>query len=148
MSVSPAAAAALAADKVRAVVVRHIVNYLSALGILDKRSLGNENYQVLCGRAVELGTLAVLSVLRDKFMLILKCEERIRARINTENYVSAMTTVSAVRSAVRNVFLASEGHRAISAVSRFYKYSYVIYKHTLPQSIPYSFKMVFHSEKS
>ena len=148
MSVTPTAATCLAAKIVRAVVIRHIVKYLTRCGILDERSGGNKNNEILCGCAVDLSALSVAAVFRYELMPIFECKQGVRAGINTENNVSAVSAVTTVRAAVRNVLLASERDRTVSTVARFYIYFYVIYKHIPPQSIPYSPRIAFQLLKS
>ena len=129
MPVAPAASTALAAYKIRAVILGHIVNYLAACGVLYKRSGGNGYHKVLGGLAEEFVALAVLTVARDKFVLITESKQGIGALVNAENYASALAAVAAVGAAVRNVFLTVKGYRAVSAVARLNVNFNVIYKH-------------------
>ena len=57
------------------------------------------------------------------------CQEGIAPRVNSENYISAVTSVASVRPAVRNVFFSVKGNGSVSAVSCLYVNSNVIYKH-------------------
>ena len=101
----------------------------TACGVLDKRSGGNHNHEILGSLAEELVTLAVLAVAGYELVLITESEQGVGALINAENYASALAAVSAVGAAVRNVFLAVKGYRTISAVACLYVNFNVIYKH-------------------
>jgi hypothetical protein len=78
---------------------------------------------------VELGSHAVAAVTRNEFTLISECKQGIRARINTENYISAVSAVSTRGAACRNVFLSVKGYSAVSAVTCLNIDFYLVYKH-------------------
>jgi hypothetical protein len=67
-------------------------------------------------------------------MAVFKCEQGVTAGVHTENDIAAVSAVTAVRTAVRNVFLAMERYRSVTAVACLYINSNVIYKHFLPQN--------------
>jgi hypothetical protein len=100
MTVSPTAATALAAKVVCAVVVGHIVNDLAGFLILDERSGRNENDEIVGSCSVELTASAVAAVLGYKFVAVFEGEQCINTCVNAENYISAVTAVASVGTAV------------------------------------------------
>jgi hypothetical protein len=129
VSVAPTASATLTAEIVRSVVISHIVNYLSALLIANESSRGNEYHKVVGSRSVKLAALAVAAILGYKLVAVFEGEKCVTALVNTEDDIAAVSAVSAVRTAVRNVFLSVKGNCSVAAVSCLYVYSYIIYKH-------------------
>ena len=71
------------------------------------------------------GTAAI----SKKLMTIFILKERVISVFNTENDVSAVSAVTAVGTAVGNVFFSVEADSAVSAVARLHVYSYVICNH-------------------
>ena len=75
MAIAKASASALATDEIRAVVHRHIVDYLAAFNLFDKRSGGDEYDSIGCGYAVALCALTVASVFGNEFSLVSEGEK-------------------------------------------------------------------------
>ena len=97
--------------------------------VADQRSGGDHDYKVLRRGAVELGALAVSAVLGDELVLVTKGKKGVTAGVHAKDDASAPSSVTAVGSAVGDVFFPTEGNGAVSAVSCLYVNSNVIYKH-------------------
>ena len=129
MTVSPTAAAALAKNELA--VGAHIEDYLTALGILNKRALGNGNDNVLTALAVHLTRHTVLSVFSNEFALIAEGKKGVCTVVNSENNISATAAVAAIGTTGTDVLFSMEGDGTVSAVTRLNVNLNIIYKHIL-----------------
>ncbi|MNJ50843.1 hypothetical protein D3C77_461310 [compost metagenome] len=76
-----------------------------------------------------------------KVPLITKIHQRSQTFVNAEDDISALTAISARRTAFRDVFLAPESYDAVAAVTAFNVYFRFIYKHAFTLFI--NFRITF-----
>ena len=134
MLVAPAAASALAEDKIG--IVGHILDDLVGRGIAHDRAARHLNDQILAALAGAAAALPVHAVGRGVFALIAEVHQRGKIVVHAQDDVAAAAAVAAVRPARRDIFLAVERHGAVSAVAGLDGYFNFIYKHQLSPLLP------------
>ena len=106
----------------------HIRNNLARLDIAHTRSDRNLNYKVLTAFAVLHVSSAVFAVLCTEESCKLEIKQCVHVFIGKENNIAPPAAVSAVRSAVTDVFLSVEACASVAAVACFYNYPRLINK--------------------
>ena len=124
MSVSPAAFTAAAENEI--ISLRHIDDNFAAFGILNHSSGWNGKDNILAVCAVELIRHTVTAVFGDELMTVFVFSKRGISVFYAENDVSAVSAVTAVGTAVRNVFFSVKADCAVTAVACFHVYLYII----------------------
>ena len=127
MTVSPASSTSVIKNNI--LVAGDIVNYLFAFCVLDKSSARYKYNSILTVCTVEFRVAAVSSVLCNEFSFVTEREESVGAFVDTEDYISPVSAVSTVRTALCYIFFTSERYDSVSAVSCFCVNFNFIYKH-------------------
>ena len=126
----PAASAALDNDK--AIAISHILDHKAGFRIADHSSGRYGDLQILTVFSHKLPCGAVGTVFRHELAAVLKVQKGVLALVGDENDVAALTAVSAVGTAVRDVFFPAEGHGTVAALTRLDVNIDLIDKHTEP----------------
>src|SRR5699024_7030402 len=95
--------------------------------------------KVFCALAKAVLRTSVCAVFRAILSLKAEINERVHVVINHEHHISALSAVSAVRTACGYILFSVEGNAAVAAVSCRNGYLYFIYKHT-STSCPFNLK--------
>ena len=127
MLVAPAAASALAENKIR--IVGHILDDLIGRRIAHDRAARDLNDQIFPALAAAPCALSVLSVWCGVLALIAEVHQRGQIVVDTQDDVATLAAVAAVRAARRDVFFPVEGHRAVAAAAGLDENFNFIYKH-------------------
>ena len=130
MVVAVAAATAAAEDPLLSR-IDHLEENLLALGILDDRSDGHLQDDVLSVLALPEAETAARPVLGADHLAVLQVDERPQLRIGPQDDVAAPAAVSAVRSAFRNILRPVQMRAPGPSVPACTENSYVVYKVTL-----------------
>src|SRR5208283_4807871 len=96
---------------------RKIENLLARLLVVHNRSDWNLEQYVFALAAALVRAFAVASALRLVFGIEAEMHQRVMALAGFHNHVAAIAAVAARRPAAWNIFLATEGHAAIAAVT-------------------------------
>ncbi len=101
--------------------VRDVIENLLGLGVEFAHDSAHRNFEhkVFSALAVATGALTVRSALSPKVVLKTVIDQRGKLSRSLNNDVAAVTTISAVRSALRDVCFTAERHTTGSAVSAF-----------------------------
>ena len=113
--VAPAAAPALAQHE--GLVVGHVLDDLTALGVPHQCAPGHTDGQALAGLAGLAAALAVHTVGGHVFPLVAEVHQRGHVVVHHQDDGAAVAAVAAVGAACRDVLLTMERHRAVAAVA-------------------------------
>ena len=113
MLVPPAAAAALAEDKIGG--IGHILDDLVRGQISHDGASGHLDDQIFAVLAAAALALPVLAVRRGIFALVAEVHQRGQVVVDAQDDGAAVAAVAAVRAARGHVFFPVEGHRAVAA---------------------------------
>ena len=116
MQVAQATLAALG-DQRLGTIVGEVGNDLAGLEVADYGADRHAQHHVVATLAVAVRTAAVLAALRAKDPRVAKIDQRVEIAVGNRIDAAAATAVAAIRSALRNEFLAAERGDAVAAVA-------------------------------
>ena len=128
MNIAASASAALCSNKLISVVAE-ILHQKSCLLIDDKSTDRHLDIQVLTLLAVAFSLHSVLAVLSLILPLVIEVHQSPEIAVGNKNNTAAVTAVAAVRTAVRNVRVASECDCAVAALTGYYCNFRSVYEH-------------------
>ena len=109
-------------------VVGDVADVLARLGIIDHRSAGHVDVDVLAVRAVTLVPTAVAPVLRKDVALVLQVQQRPVVMVPAQVDVSTPAAVAPVGAAVRVILHVLQVHRPLAALARAAQYLHIVYE--------------------
>ena len=109
-------------------VIGYITNVFACLGIIHHGSARNVDIRVLTVGAMTLVSSAISAVFGIHVLLILQVKQRPEVMVSTQNDVTSMPTITAIRASVGLIFDVFQVHRASSALARTAYYSDIIYE--------------------
>jgi hypothetical protein len=127
MPVTQASATALEQNHLLAV-IGYIAKILTCLSVISDGSAGDFNDNVITVLAETLVAAAVSTVLGKSVTLIAQMQQCPVVAVTLKDNASALTAVTAVGTAVRDVFVMTQMGRSATALARPAKDLYVIYK--------------------
>ncbi len=127
MPVSQTSAAALKQNHLLTV-IGYIAKILTSLGIVGYRSARHLNDNIVSVLAETLVAAAVSAVLGKSVTLIAQVQQCPVVTVTLQDNASALSAVTAVGTAVRDVFIMTQMGRSATALARPAKDFYVVYK--------------------
>ena len=112
-----------------AVVVKYVGEHVARLFVLDDSAARHLDDKVLSAAPGAILARAVRAVFGAEMLGKTEVDERRRVGVRDKDYVSALASVAAVRSALGDVFFGVKRHRAVAAVTRFDKDRRYVQKH-------------------
>ena len=127
MPVSQTSAATLEQNHLLTV-IGYIAKILAGLGIVGYRSARHLNDNVIAVLAETLVAAAVSAVLGKCMTLVTQMQQCPVVAVTLQDNASALSAVTAVGTAVRDVFVMTQMGRSATALARPAKDFYVVYK--------------------
>ena len=109
-------------------------DHMSALQVLDDRSLRDLDHIIFSVGAVHLLRLAIAAGLGLHLLVVAQIEQRRLSGIHPEDHTAAISAVSAIRAAIGDIFLPAECHDAIAAFAGLDMYLDSVDKHAFTSS--------------
>lgn len=109
-------------------IMRHITDILSSLGIIDHRTTGHVDVNILTIGAVAFIPSSIASMLRIDMALITQVEQRPIVVVATEIDAATFATVATIWAAIGIVLDMLEVHGSFAALARATAYFHIIYE--------------------
>jgi len=116
MDVAEPALAALRDERPHAVMVE-VGDHFAGGEVADDSADRHAQFQIFPAAAIAVGTHAVLAALGTEDAGVAEIDERVEVAVGDSVNTAASAAIPARRSALRHVFLAPEGGRAIAAIA-------------------------------